>query len=229
MSNPLITIPELMPLEFADSIECRVRASNQFRVGNPYRFINAVGIEAIIEQFCQGNNIVEVAKKLNVSVVLLIHWIEAENHGQRIEEAVKISAEGYLAKAASLIMDAPTDFHLKKARELAKLNTFIASKVNRKKYGQEVDKTSSAVGVQFVMHIGNSTTRTAATGKLRNVSPPPEMQSLEGVFMILPTAGNAAQNVAEPDDIGPFEEEPYIPHQESMPSYLNPLSMKDVP
>lgn len=228
MLTDLMTLPDLMPTEFTDSIKSRASINHRFKIGNPYAYLNSVGVESIIEEFCKGDNIVGVAKKLNVSIVLLMHWIEASGHSQRIEEAIKLSAEGYINKAADSILDATNDFCLKKARELNKLYTFIASKVNRKKYGQEVDRTSGAMAVQFIMHIGDDVKRTSVQTVAYSPNPPPEMQSLDGVFMIIPdAAGNEATDVAAPDSFGPFMPEPFIPDANTMPKYLNPLRMME--
>jgi hypothetical protein len=206
------------PIFYKDSLLARAAPLKYRRIGNPYAFLNGVGIESILDEVRKGHNLVEIAEEIDISIGILLNWIENEGHVARIEDAFKFSAEGYLAQAARAIKAAATEFDLKKAKELASHGRFMASKMDRGKYGAEAVKGSTGNTVNFVLHMGGEQRTIQASiieGEVTRTQQP-EILSDGNVFAMFPTP----QGVAEPDSIGPFVEEPWEPTQQNLPAYL---------
>jgi hypothetical protein len=216
------------PIFYRDSLASRAAPQRFRQIGNPYAFLNGVGIEAMLDEIRKGHNLVEIAEVLDVSIGVLLRWIDVEGHTTHIDEAFKFSAEGHLAKAAKAISQAENDFQLKKAKEMANHGRFMASKMDRNKYGAEAQKTATGNIVQFVLHMGQG-------------APPKVIEAFEGtadrvghseivndghMFRMLPTVAPTdmlfvtPEGVAPPDNLGPFEEEPFMPDTSTVPEYL---------
>ncbi len=145
----------LSPEYFDDSLKHRTLPYKWRRVGNPFRFLQDVGILAMLEFIYKGNTIVDVAQELNIGVALLSTWLENEGHLPAVEEAEKVSAEGYLAEGHKLLRCAASEFELKKAKEMISHARFMASKKDRSKYGSD-DKSVPGAGVTFVINMGEN-------------------------------------------------------------------------
>lgn len=221
LPSPTPELSDLAPILFQDELVIRARNNAHVRMGSPYTFLNNIGIEAIIEGFIHGRNIVDVAKELNISVIVLLNWINSEGHAARVDEAIVLSSEGYLSEVGQSIKKAQSQFDLQKAKELAKHNTFIASKVNRKKYGQDVKQASNTGGVTFVMHIGQQVQVHGAAQQ--SIDSPPEIIDSQDFFAIIPQ--HKAPDALDPDSIGPFEPEPFLPAPQTLPKHLQPINM----
>jgi hypothetical protein len=207
------------PLFYSDSIKARAAPNRYRQIGSPFAFLSSIGIDAILEEIYKGANIVDVARALNVSIGILLSWIDAGGYTQRIEDATTFSAEGHLSEAGRLLREARNDFDLKKAKQLADHGRFMATKLNKPKYGQDNSKLANATGVTFNMHIDGrqQTIHMVQTDSVVPIKAPPEIRALEGTFSIIPPTPDG---VCEPEDIGPFEPAPFEPDAESIPTYL---------
>lgn len=206
------------PVYFSDSLAARAAPLRYRQIGNPYAFLNGIGIEAVLEQIYRGNNIVDVARMLDIGIGVLLNWLNNEGHMQKVEEATVFSAEGHLSDAARLLREASTDFEFKKAKELASHGRFMATKLNRTKYGDTQKALPPSNQLQFVLHMGGMAPQKITGTVIENEAPPQhlEMDRREGVFSLFPTP----QGVAAPDAIGPFEAPPMEPSRDNVPEHL---------
>jgi hypothetical protein len=217
------------PLLYEDSLTARANVHKRGRIGNPYAFLNSVGINPILERIYKAANIVDIAEELNISITILLNWLENEGHMQRVEEATKLSAEGYLSEAAKALRTAKTDFELKKADKLANHGRFMASKLDKSKYGADNKVLGNTAGVTFIMHMGDRAPKHISMAAAQNTPPPPELGFIKGDYKLLPASEeeayfNTPAHVLPPDDIGPFEDVPFEPTTDALPEYL-----KDAP
>lgn len=220
-------MPSSSPVLFKDRLSDRAAPNGQMRIGNPYAWLNTIGIAPILEELCRGNNIVDVASTLNVSITVLTNWVEQEGYSVQVDKAITFSAEGYVSQARKLIKAADNDFQLRKATLLTRHSEFMASKVNKPKFGGEMSKAPSG-GVTFIMHMGDETRQVTAR-VVDNSAPiapmPKEIQNnvLEGTYAITPS-WSINEEAAEPDEVGPFEPEPFIPIPSEAPEGLDPMN-----
>jgi hypothetical protein len=154
-----------VPETYKDSLAARTFPHRFRRVGNPYAFLNDVGIVPILEYIYKGNLLIDVAEALNVSFTILTTWAENEGHSEAIEEAQRISAEGYLAEGMRRLRDAGTDFELKRAKEMINHARFMAAKKDKSVYGSnEQQAGAEKAGVSYVFNIaGNVVAHSAPT------------------------------------------------------------------
>lgn len=146
-----------VPERFDDSLAARIFPHRFRRVGNPYAFLNDVGIVPMLEYIYKGNLLIDVAEALNVSFTILTTWAENEQHMEAIEEAEKISAEGYLAEGQRRLREATNDFELKRAKEMINHARFMASKKDKARYGNnEQMGVGDKAGVSYVFNIGGN-------------------------------------------------------------------------
>lgn len=221
---------EKSPILYDDSLLARATTQKYRKVGNPYAFLNSIGLDPILEHIYKGSNIVDVAKELNISITILLNWLENEGHMQRIEEATKFSAEGYISEAGNLLRTAQTDFQLKKAKEVANHGRFMASKLDKSKYGADNKQVGNTAGVTFIMHMGDKTITATATNPNENhyvnLPPPKELGFIDGTYnptelTVLPVIDvPPLPGVREPDSLGPFEPVPFEPTIHLLPGYL---------
>jgi hypothetical protein len=219
------------PIFFRDSLETRAAPLRFRQIGNPFAFLNDVGIDAMLDEVRKGHNLVEIAESLNVSIGVLLRWIDCEGHVQVFDDAFQFSAEGHLAYASKAIRDAENEFQLKKAKELATHGRFMASKLNRNKYGNEAAKPNTGNVVQFVLHMGTATPPQridVIDGEI--IAPSHEINGIindESGFTMLAEPDTWKElmfqtpaGVVPHDPTGPFEPEPFRPYFEDMPVYL---------
>lgn len=145
---------EVLPTVFEDSLS--LRASNlRFRgVGNPYAFLDGIGIVPIKEFLFRGANIIDIADVLNIPLTLIHNWIEAKNLRPDIEEASVVSAEGYIYQGEKMLRAATNKFELDKAKTMLEHGRFMASKKNKKVYGNQVDMAAGAAAVTYIFNVG---------------------------------------------------------------------------
>jgi hypothetical protein len=211
------------PIAFTDSLPARAYEQKNHRIGNPYAFLNGVGISAIIERIYKAANLIDVARELNISVVVLLNWIEQEGHGDRVQKAMTFSSEGYLSEAATLLRAATNDFELKKAKEIGAHGRFMASKLDKPKYGNDNSRSGEGTEVHFVLHMGGAAKRIELQEQTA-IPPPAEAGFIRGQFKLtqeeIQTAFIVPDDAATPESIGPFEDEPFEPIADTMPEYL---------
>lgn len=166
-----------IPERFDDSLKARIFPHRFRRVGNPFAFLNDVGIVPILEFLYKGNLLIDVAEALNVSYTILKTWADNEGHMEAIEEAQKISAEGYLADGLRRLREAKTDFELKQAKEMVAHARFMASKKDKTQYGNTEDK-NGATGpqVSYVINIAGNVTTSTALPTVQDAAPLPVIE-----------------------------------------------------
>lgn len=145
-------------------------------MGNPYAFLNDIGIVPVLEYLYKGNLLIDVASVLNVSYTILQNWVEHEGHEAAIDEAQRISAEGYLAEGLRRLRTAPNEFELKRAKEMVAHARFMASKKDKGQYGGTEQQNNAGGGVSYVFNIGQ---QPAAPN-----SPPPA-KALDATYKLL--------------------------------------------
>lgn len=137
-------VPAKMPGYFDDDFAQRCFPYRFRNVGNPYAYLNEVGIHAMVEYISKGHLLIDVAEATNVPLMVLRRWVQQEGHLDAIDEAETLSAEGYLAEGMKRIRTAQTEFELRRAKEMVKHAQFMASKKNKPIYGEQVQKGNTA-------------------------------------------------------------------------------------
>ncbi len=127
MPHGLVKVEDI-PTVFQDSLELRAKNIRFRGVGNPYAFLDGIGIIPIKEYLFRGANIIDVADTLNVPITLINNWIERNNFYSDIEEASVLSAEGYIYRGEKLLTEAENKFQLDKAKAMLEHGRFMASK-----------------------------------------------------------------------------------------------------
>lgn len=144
------------PVVFNDSLDIRARQLRFRGIGNPFEFLNSIGILPIKEKLIRGSNIVDVAEELNLPVTYLTLWIEENGHEEEIQAASTLSAEGYVSKGEKMLRDAQNKFQLDKAKAMIDHGRFMASKKDKKTYGTQLDPNSGAPNVTYIFQIGET-------------------------------------------------------------------------
>lgn len=148
----LAKTPARLPVSFDESLLARCFPHKFRRIGDPYGYLDEVGIEAILEFIYKGNLLIDVAEATNVPLMRLRKWVEDRGYYQQVEDAETQSADGYLAAAHHKIKTAPTEFELRRAKELMKHAQFMAENKNKHTYGGGVAKQRSApVHYEFII------------------------------------------------------------------------------
>lgn len=170
-------MPPGMPVVFDDDLAGRCFPHRFRRIGSPYAYLNDVGITAILEFIYKGNLLIDVAEAVNVPLTALRLWVENEDHTRDIDEAETISAEGYLAEGMRRLKNAPTEFELKRAKEMIRHAQYMAGKKNKPTYGEAVNAKPSS-DVTYVFNIPNTDTASIIsrgiiehTGAQHNIAP----------------------------------------------------------
>jgi hypothetical protein len=152
---------QTQPAIFNDDLKHRAFPHRFRKVGNPYAFLNDVGVVPILEFIYKGHLLIDVAEELNVSYTILSNWLEQEGHAEAVDEAQRVSAEGYLADGLRKLRGANSDFELRRAKEMIAHARFMASKKDKHQYGGTEQQGASQVGVQYTFNIGQASTTTA--------------------------------------------------------------------
>lgn len=143
------------PVHFDDDLKYRCFPHKFRKIGDPYGYLDGVGLDAILEYIIKGNLLIDVAEATDVPLIVLRRWVEDRGYFSQIEDAENESAEGYLARAATAVRTAPTEFELRRAKEMMKHAQFMAEKKNKKTYGAGVNKDPGKT-VHYEFHIGNN-------------------------------------------------------------------------
>ena len=229
--------PSLIPVSFDEDLATRCFPNRFRRVGDPYGYLDEVGLEPILEYIYKGNLLIDVASATNVPLMRLRRWVEDRNFTSQIDDAETQSADGYLSQARTAIKNAPTEFELRRAKEMMNHAKFMAENKNKQTYGGGVAKQQRApVTYQFV--IGTPTPEAAQAvqhiassiieGESKVVEPVP-MVSLAHMFPGL----NQPDVVQEPvlvarrppmptptnPDVGPFYDDPTDVENTELPDH----------
>lgn len=201
------------PAFYRETLSERVRFSASHRVGNPFALLNGVGIVPIIEFIYKGNNLLDVARELDIPATYLFRWVEEEGHGQAVEEAERVSAEGFLSTAHRLLWEARDKFEVGKAKELLSHARFMASKLDKGTYGND-NQVQAGTGVQFVFNIGEGQ-QTVDLNALQAASGPIPLEGRHGTTyentvdsakLLAPDPVEGPSGEEDPLSLGPFVE-----------------------
>lgn len=141
---------------FKDDISLRARNVRFRGIGNPYAFLDEIGLVPITEFLYRGANIIDVAEALNLPISTIHTWVANNNYGPEFEEASVLSAEGYIARGEKMLLEAQDKFQLDKAKAMLEHGRFMASKKNKKVYGNTADVGSGQAAVNYIFNIGEA-------------------------------------------------------------------------
>lgn len=144
---------ENLPAVFNDSLRLRAKQIRFRGVGNPFEFLDSIGLVPIKEFLYRGANMIDIADVVNLPLTLIHRWIEQNGYSAEIEEASVISAEGYIYKGEQLLQRAENKFELDKAKAMLEHGRFMASKKDKKRYGNQSDLLPPGTGVTYVFNI----------------------------------------------------------------------------
>lgn len=134
------------------------KATNlRFRgIGNPYAFLDEIGIVPLKEFIFRGANILDLAELLNLPVTTLRTWIENSGHAAEFEEASILSAEGYIRQGELLLKSASTKFDLDKAKAMIEHGRWMAAKKDKHNYGPQAGEIGGAAAVTYIFQVGET-------------------------------------------------------------------------
>lgn len=144
------------PASFHDSVALRAQNLRFRGIGNPYAFLNGVGIVPIKEFLYRGATIIELAETVNLPVSTIRNWIEQEGFQQDIEEASTLSSEGYLVQGERMLKTAHNKFELDRAKAMLEHGRWLASKRDKKTYGNAPGELGGAAAVSYTFNIGGN-------------------------------------------------------------------------
>lgn len=158
-------MPAKLPAIYDDDLAKRCFPHRFRRIGNPYAYLNEIGISPIIEFIYKGHLLIDVAEAVDVPLTALQVWVENEGHTRAIAEAETQSAEGYLAEGMRRLRTAQTEFELRRAKEMIKHAQYMASKKNKAMYGEAVN-TKPNSDVTYIFNIPGGTDIPSAIGRV---------------------------------------------------------------
>lgn len=147
--------PAPMPSVFDEDLVKRCFPHRFRKIGSPFAYLNDIGIVPILEFICKGHLLIDVAEATDVPFITLRRWIENEGHFDAVAEAETLSAEGFLAEATRRLRHAPTEFELRRAKEMLRHGQYMAEKKNKPLYGDHAQKNEGST-VQYVFNVGAS-------------------------------------------------------------------------
>lgn len=185
---------------FTDDLQHRAFPARFRNVVNPYAFLNDIGIVPVLEYIYKGNLLIDVAEALNVSYTILQRWVENEGHEAAVDEAQRISAEGYLADGLRRLRTASNEFELKRAKEMVAHARFMAAKKDKGQYGGSEQQGDNRAGVSYIFNIGGAVTAPAAPVKpaIDTTHQRVEPELLPHVEFSLPATALAAPTLPAP-------------------------------
>lgn len=108
--------------------------------GEAKQKLDQAGIEQICDWIVERKTMTAIADAIGVSIGSLIVWINSDpEHSARAREARAETAKLWDEQATKVIENAPDEFELKKARELAHHYRWRASKIAPKEYGERLE------------------------------------------------------------------------------------------
>lgn len=142
------------PSVFNDDIATRALQVRFRGIGNPYQFLDSIGIVPIKEFLYRGATLIDVADLLNVPLTAILLWIEENNLGNDFQDAARVSAEGYLYQAQKALRDAKDTLSLNKAKAMLEHARFMASKKDKTQYGTTQELPGANAGVTYIFNMG---------------------------------------------------------------------------
>lgn len=125
-------------------------------IGNPYAFLDEIGITPLKEFIYRGATILDLAELINLPVTTLRTWIDKKGYEPEFEEASTLSAEGYIRQGELLLKTAANKFELDKAKAMIEHGRWMASKKDKRTYGTQVSELGSTGGVTYVFQVGET-------------------------------------------------------------------------
>lgn len=232
-------LPAKIPASFDEDLVARCFPHKFRRIGDPYGYLDEVGIESILEFIYKGNLLINVAEVTNVPLMRLRRWVEDRGYYQQIEDAETQSADGYLAQAHYALKNAPTEFELRRAKELMKYAQFMAENKNKHVYGGGVGKEKKApvhyefvIGTNAAPETVKAVTEAVIEGESRRLekdgaSDKPTTVSLAELFPNLAdlkpklVAPRPITPTPENPDVGPFFDDPTDQANTQLPEYYS--------
>lgn len=138
-------------------------------IGNPYAFLDEIGITPLKEYIYRGATILDLAETLNLPVTTIRTWVEKKGYESEFEEASMLSAEGYIRQGELLLKNAENKFALDKAKAMIEHGRWMASKKDKRTYGVQAGELGSAAGVTYVFQVGET-----ANIQINNKPPDPK-------------------------------------------------------
>lgn len=224
--------PAPLPHMFAEDLGKRCFPHKFRLIGSPYDYLNAIGIVPILEFIYKGNLLIDAARETNVPFTNLRRWIEGEGHFEAVEEAETTSAEGWLSKGQAMVLAAPTEFELRRAKEVVRHAQFMATKKNKRVYGEQVEKKKTAAvhytfnisGPEQAQQIIPAVIEADSQRIERENAPTPQVAvDLKALYRPDSVPRLVAPRPTKPTynnpDIGPFYEDPSDQENTRMPEY----------
>lgn len=113
--------------------------------------INEFGLDQICERITNGETMTHIAGVIGVAIGSLLTWIEEEpERSARARESRIITARLWDERASKVIEDAPDEFELKRAKELAHHYRWRAAKIAPKDYGEKIEVESKGLPLVIV-------------------------------------------------------------------------------
>lgn len=125
-------------------------------IGNPYSFLDELGITPLKEYIYRGATILDLAETLNLTVTTIRNWIEKKGYESEFDDASTLSAEGYIRQGELLLKTATNKFELDKAKAMIEHGRWMASKKDKRTYGTQPGELGVQAGVTYVFQVGES-------------------------------------------------------------------------
>lgn len=109
------------------------------RVYDAEAYLEQVGINTICELIEQGNNILNIAKKLDISTRTLRIWIsKSQYYRTQVQEAYRFAGDAFAFKAEQVLLDArgTSKENTSLASKLSDHYRWMATKLDREQYGE---------------------------------------------------------------------------------------------
>lgn len=154
--------PDVAPRVFLKTFSPEQFPAYYRRTYAPYDLLEEIGIWRIAEMVQQNWSLEKIASVCDISLYSLRRWLKEDSgRDEVIKEAKLMAGENYAYKAESVIEAAQTDFQLKKADKLATHYRWMAERLNREEFGQQV-KVNNANAPSLAFHFdlsGGSTNK----------------------------------------------------------------------
>ena len=150
------TLPAGTPSTGKDSIAMRAVNARFRGIGNPFAFLNEIGLVPIKEFLFRGATIIDLADELNLAVTTIRTWVEENGYQGELEDASILSAEGYIRQGEVMLKAAVTKFDLDKAKAMIEHGRWMATKKDKKTYGQTLAETGQQAAVSYTFLIGDN-------------------------------------------------------------------------
>lgn len=148
--------PQNVPSTYRDSLSMRARNLRFRGIGNPFAFLTEIGIVPLKEFIYRGATILDLADELNLPVTTIRTWIEESGFQGEVEEASTLSAEGYIRNGEQMLKTAANKFELDKAKAMIEHGRWMASKKDKKTYGQTAQELGQTAAVSYTFIVGDN-------------------------------------------------------------------------